>query len=114
MVVTRVLVLAAVSLVAGIVALSVLGSPQAAERKTAGWAKCTRSPTHDISAPPAPARWSIGFLAEDPRVASPSAFQAAQETLHGLIPAGDVVETVAATPRLARLYERAGFGVRGG
>ncbi|MBC7763341.1 MAG: hypothetical protein H7201_16450 [Candidatus Saccharibacteria bacterium] len=104
------LILAAVSLVVSVFAMFVLGAPQAAERKAAGWTKSKRSPAHDISAPPAPPRWTVGFLAADPREANPGAFRAAQETLRILIPAGDVVvETVAATPRLARLYERAGF-----
>jgi hypothetical protein len=106
---TAALMVAAASLVASIIAMFLLGSPQTAERKAAGWTKSKRSPIHTISPPPVPPSWTIGFLAADPRVAAPGAFHAAQDTLRDLIKAGDVVETVAATPRLARLYERAGF-----
>lgn len=108
-VVTAAVLLTAASLLASFFAMYLLGFSRVVERKAAGWTKSKRSASHVVSAPPAPPRWTVEFLAADRRVAAPGAFQAAQETLLDLTTAGDVVETVAATPNLARLYERAGF-----
>lgn len=107
--VTAIVLVVAGAVIVSPVAMYKIGATRSHEWKAAGWTKSKKSGDADISAPPKPPAWAIGFLAADPRVVGPGALVAAHGTLHDLIPAGDVVETVAASPTLARLYERAGF-----
>ncbi|ROS58350.1 hypothetical protein EDF38_3094 [Frigoribacterium sp. PhB160] len=92
-----------------LISLGVAGRDRRRARRAAGFSHSKGSRGTELTKPPRAPQWKVSYLAGDPRMQGTSALLAATVTLKSHIPAGHIVETVAATPALIRLYKQRGF-----
>lgn len=96
-------------LLVGGIAIYIGSDERRAEKQCHWWTRSKRARGSAETPPPKLPTWVLHSLASDPRTKGQNALADAHGTLRALIPSGYVVEVLAGSPSLARIYRRAGF-----